>query len=514
MRYKNNIDDSGVVASQGLNVTDPDWHQLAITYDAYAGRMIGYVDGTSVGEIAVNGPTKLAEYWDPTVGSPWGDGFRGLVDNITFSDNVLSPSDIGDSYASFLQQVDAYVDPPPPTSPPGPPVLPVLFALDFENGEIADSSGNGITVSNGALADLTAGLNDTAYHLNGLHYSAGGNYLSIQGDDSLFSQDQIALSMAFCADVPGQGGDLFRIHTAMQIDVLDSGDVSFKLVANALGESGTIASLGVDVTDGAWHHIALSYDASGGRMAGYLDGNFVGEIAVSGPTKALEYWNPLIGNPWSGGFTGLIDAVNIFDSALGAADVAALHDAFLGGGQSSPPNASPIANDDVATTLEDTPLVLTPVELTGNDVDADGDLLTISDVSLVSGSGSVALLSSGLVVFTPTADDSGTALLEYEIQDGRGGQSTGQVTVTVTPINDAPMATAASFAILEDAQIGSLIGTIRAFDPEGQVLSYAITAGNDDNAFAVPPPRPARVWPTACGGSAPPGAWPAPRSTP
>ena len=25
---------------------------------------------------------------------------------------------------------------------------------------------------------------------------------------------------------------------------------------------------------------------------------------------------------------------------------------------------------------------------------------------------------------------------------------------------------------------------------------------------------PARVWPTACGGSAPPGAWPAPRSTP
>ena len=341
------------------------------------------------------------------------------------------------------------------------------------------------SIAFGKVFVLTAGLNDTAYHLNGLHYSAGGNYLSIQGDDSLFSQDQIALSMAFRADVPGQGGDLFRIHTAMQIDVLDSGDVSFKLIANALGESGTIASLGVDVTDGAWHHIALSYDALGERMAGYLDGNFVGEIAVSGPTKALEYWNPLIGNPWSGGFTGLIDEVNIYDSALTAADVAALHDAFLGGGQSSPPNASPIANDDVATTLEDTPLVLTPVELTGNDVDADGDLLTISDVSLVSGNGSVALLSSGLVLFTPTANDSGTALLEYEIQDGRGGQSTGQVTVTVTPINDAPMATAASFAILEDAQIGSLIGTIGAFDPEGQVLSYAITAGNDDNAFAV-----------------------------
>ena len=341
------------------------------------------------------------------------------------------------------------------------------------------------SIAFGKVFVLTAGLNDTAYHLNGLHYSAGGNYLSIQGDDSLFSQDQIALSMAFRADVPGQGGDLFHIHTAMQIDVLDSGDVSFKLIANALGESGTIASLGVDVTDGAWHHIALSYDALGERMAGYLDGNFVGEIAVSGPTKALEYWNPLIGNPWSGGFTGLIDEVNIYDSALTAADVAALHDAFLGGGQSSPPNASPIANDDVATTLEDTPLVLTPVELTGNDVDADGDLLTISDVNLVSGNGSVALLSSGLVVFTPTANDSGTALLEYEIQDGRGGQSTGQVTVTVTPINDAPMATAASFAILEDAQIGSLIGTIRAFDPEGQVLSYAITAGNDDNAFAV-----------------------------
>ena len=31
---------------------------------------------------------------------------------------------------------------------------------------------------------------------------------------------------------------------------------------------------------------------------------------------------------------------------------------------------------------------------------------------------------------------------------------------------------------------------------------------------AMSAPRPARVWPTACGGSAPPGAWPAPRSTP
>ena len=34
------------------------------------------------------------------------------------------------------------------------------------------------------------------------------------------------------------------------------------------------------------------------------------------------------------------------------------------------------------------------------------------------------------------------------------------------------------------------------------------------DACASAPPRPARVWPTACGGSAPPGAWPAPRSTP
>ena len=46
------------------------------------------------------------------------------------------------------------------------------------------------------------------------------------------------------------------------------------------------------------------------------------------------------------------------------------------------------------------------------------------------------------------------------------------------------------------------------------LAGVVVGVGRGDERRRQRPPRPARVWPTACGGSAPPGAWPAPRSTP
>ena len=52
---------------------------------------------------------------------------------------------------------------------------------------------------------------------------------------SFFGQHQFSLSPAFKASDIGAGGTIFRIHTALQIDVLNDGNIHFDLVENNIG---------------------------------------------------------------------------------------------------------------------------------------------------------------------------------------------------------------------------------------------------------------------------------------
>ena len=99
----------------------------------------------------------------------------------------------------------------------------------------------------------------------------------------------------------------------------------------------------------------------------------------------------------------------------------------------APTNSNPVAMDDVATTDEDTALILGVAELvTPNDSDADGDALVISAVSNPI-NGSVALNPNGSVTFTPTANFHGAGSFDYTVSDGIGGTDTATVAITVKP---------------------------------------------------------------------------------
>ena len=101
-------------------------------------------------------------------------------------------------------------------------------------------------------------------------------------------------------------------------------------------------------------------------------------------------------------------------------------------------NDAPVANPDTVTTAEDTPLSLAPGALLGNDTDVDGNPLSISSVQAPVG-GTVAIVG-GQVVFTPTANYNGPASFTYTVSDGQGGSATATVSVNVTAVNDAPVA--------------------------------------------------------------------------
>ncbi|MEZ6139568.1 MAG: cadherin domain-containing protein [Zavarzinella sp.] len=69
-----------------------------------------------------------------------------------------------------------------------------------------------------------------------------------------------------------------------------------------------------------------------------------------------------------------------------------------------------------------------------------------------------------------------------------GGKSdTGIITINVTDVNEPPVFSQPTynFNVNENATNNTVVGTVSATDPEGTALTYAITAGNSDGAFAI-----------------------------
>lgn len=131
-------------------------------------------------------------------------------------------------------------------------------------------------------------------------------------------------------------------------------------------------------------------------------------------------------------------------------------------------NDTPVAVNDLATTVEDTVLTIAKSTLFANDTDVDGDTLTVTAVSNPI-HGTVAISGSD-VQFTPTANYHGTAVFGYTVSDGTL-TDTGAVTVTITSVNDAPVANDQSVMTSED--ISATI-TLSGADVEEDTLNYFI----------------------------------------
>ena len=97
-------------------------------------------------------------------------------------------------------------------------------------------------------------------------------------------------------------------------------------------------------------------------------------------------------------------------------------------------NDDPVAVDDSASTAED---VAVSIAVLANDTDVENDLLFVTDVGLAA-NGTVAF-SGGAVIYTPNLNFHGIDTFEYTVSDGED-IDTGLVTVTVTPVNDSPVA--------------------------------------------------------------------------
>ncbi|EHH2480965.1 tandem-95 repeat protein [Vibrio parahaemolyticus] len=113
-----------------------------------------------------------------------------------------------------------------------------------------------------------------------------------------------------------------------------------------------------------------------------------------------------------------------------------------------PINDAPNAKNDVITTEEDTAVT---IDVLVNDSDVEGDVLSIQSASVPSEQGSVDIVD-GKLVFTPAENFNGEATITYIVTDGDLTDEA-NVTVTVTPVNDSPVAVDDTTSIQEDTAV-------------------------------------------------------------
>uniref|UniRef100_UPI00404AAE43 Ig-like domain-containing protein n=1 Tax=Fulvivirga sp. TaxID=1931237 RepID=UPI00404AAE43 len=144
----------------------------------------------------------------------------------------------------------------------------------------------------------------------------------------------------------------------------------------------------------------------------------------------------------------------------------------------SAPNEPPVAVSDTETMDEDTVLNKT---VASNDSDPDNSAAELS-YKLTNGGGTAAtngtltLQPNGSYTYTPNENFNGIVSFTYEVCDPSGACSSATVTITVTPVNDKPIAEDDTFIIAEDNTLSGTVIT-NDKDPEDQPLTITLVDG-------------------------------------
>jgi hypothetical protein len=136
-------------------------------------------------------------------------------------------------------------------------------------------------------------------------------------------------------------------------------------------------------------------------------------------------------------------------------------------------NNPPVANNQSVTTAEDTAKAIT---LTATDV--DGDPLTWAVVTPPA-HGTFTGTAPALT-YTPALNYNGADSFTFKVNDGTVDSNIATVTITITPVNDTPVANSQSVTTVKDTAKAI---TLTAIDIDGDTLTWIIVAGPTHGAL-------------------------------
>jgi VCBS repeat-containing protein len=132
------------------------------------------------------------------------------------------------------------------------------------------------------------------------------------------------------------------------------------------------------------------------------------------------------------------------------------------------PNTAPVAANASGSTSEDTALTASLPAAT----DGESDTVTYAKATNPV-KGTATVTSGGSYTYTPATNYSGPDSFTYTVSDAKGGSNTYTVSLTVSAVNDAPVATGGSLSSTEDTQA---TGTLLATDVDSASLTYAVVS--------------------------------------
>ncbi len=158
------------------------------------------------------------------------------------------------------------------------------------------------------------------------------------------------------------------------------------------------------------------------------------------------------------------------------------------------PDQPPVAADDAATTTED---VSVTIDVLANDSDEDLAQATLA-ITQQPAEGAAAV-EGRLVRFTPAPDATANQRFTYEVCDTGGQCATAEVTVSIDPVNDAPVAipdsgettlgTPISIRVIDnDVDVDGDVLRISSFDATSALGGSVGCTSNGNKECAYEPP--------------------------
>jgi len=147
-------------------------------------------------------------------------------------------------------------------------------------------------------------------------------------------------------------------------------------------------------------------------------------------------------------------------------------------------NTTPsLAEDaDTSSPIKVADIVVTDDGLGTNDLSLSG-----ADAALFEIEGVVLYLKAGAVLDYETNPRLDVVVAVDDATVGSTPDATVSLSISVTNVNEPPVMGNQAFGVAENSVNGTVLGMVAASDPDGDSLTYTITGGNTNNAFAIDP---------------------------
>ncbi|HYK00575.1 MAG TPA: Ig-like domain-containing protein [Thermoanaerobaculia bacterium] len=142
-------------------------------------------------------------------------------------------------------------------------------------------------------------------------------------------------------------------------------------------------------------------------------------------------------------------------------------------------NDAPIVTDDAYVVAEGGTLSVPAPGVLGNDVDPDGDPFTAVLVSGPAHATSFTLNADGSFSYTHDSSETTTDTFTYQATDGMATSTVATVTITITPVNDAPVANDDNYSVNEGGTINYAAPGVLAndTDSDGPAMAAVLVSG-------------------------------------